>query len=199
MRRDSGITLIELVVAMALFALVAVMSLQALTGMLRARDRLAGLSQDSAQLSLALTLLRRDMAAAVPVLFHTPAGLPVAALEMADPGPRLGLSLAGQAGPETPDFTGFHRVEWRYDSRARTLTRQAWPVLHPARESQRGPAVAMLEGVTGFGLRFHDGETGWQDWSALPPGALSDRLPDALEVTLSTERHGRLVLVEAFR
>ena len=37
---DAGLTLIELIVAMALFALVAAMGLQVLNGMLRARDRL---------------------------------------------------------------------------------------------------------------------------------------------------------------
>ena len=52
-RRDQGITLIELIVAMALFALVAVMGLQALNGMLRSRDRLSDMADETAGLSTA--------------------------------------------------------------------------------------------------------------------------------------------------
>ena len=39
---DKGLTLLELVVVLSLFALVAVMGLQALSGTMRAQDRLIG-------------------------------------------------------------------------------------------------------------------------------------------------------------
>jgi len=199
MRRDSGITLIELVVAMALFALVAAMSLQAITGMLRARDHLLVLSGDTARLSLALTLLRQDLSAAVPILFYTPGGRPASALDITPPGPRLSLSVAGQAGAATPDFTGFHRVEWQFDPANARLMRRVWPALQPAARSQVAPAVEMLTGVRGFELRLYRGEAGWQSWRDLPPGQIDGRLPDAIEVTLATDRFGALTLIETFR
>ena len=57
--RDRGLTLIELVVAMAVFALVAVMGLQSLSGSLRMRDGLTARAEDSAALAQAIAVLRR--------------------------------------------------------------------------------------------------------------------------------------------
>lgn len=197
--QDRGITLIELIVAMALFALVAVMGLQALNGMLRSQGRLVGQSQTNAALSLTLALLRQDLAAALPVLFYTPSGVPVSALSVTRPGPQLALSLGGQAAPATPDFTGFHRVTWHFDQRGQRLMRQAWPALQPASGRQQGPMVEMLTGVSGFDVRLYEASIGWRDWEDLPPEQISSRLPDAIEVTLQIGQQGQITLIEAFR
>lgn len=192
-------TLIELVVAMALFALVAVMGTQALNGVLKSRDRLTGLSAQTAELDRTLTLMRRDLAAALPIPFHAPGGRPESVLAVAWPGPRLGISVGGRAGPATPDFTGFHRVEWIFDDSENRLLRRVWPVLQPASDRERGPAVPMLNGVSGFDVRTFDRDSGWRSWRDVPPDRISTRLPDAVEVTVSTDRFGKVRLFEAIR
>ena len=75
-RAGRGLSLIELVAAMAIFALVAVMGTQALVAMLRLRGDLAGRSDRSAGLARAAFLLRRDLAAAVLVVCLVPGGPP---------------------------------------------------------------------------------------------------------------------------
>lgn len=199
MRHQAGITLIELVVAMALFALVAVMGLQALNGMLRARDRLEALSAGTAELSAALSLMRHDLGAALPAVFHTPEGLPVSAVEVSAPGPRLALSLGGQATISGPDHAAFQRIEWSFDGAAGRLVRQVWPSLQPASRGQLSPPVPVLTGVTGLGVRLFAEGLGWTDWADLPADSLRTDLPDAIEVTLTTGRHGAIRLVEVYR
>ena len=67
--RDRGLSLIELVAAMAIFALVAVMGAQALGGMIRLRQGIAARSAEAAALDRTASLLRADLAAVVPMLF----------------------------------------------------------------------------------------------------------------------------------
>ncbi|MCA0873488.1 prepilin-type N-terminal cleavage/methylation domain-containing protein [Seohaeicola saemankumensis] len=192
---DAGLTLIELIVAMALFALVAAMGLQVLNGMLRARDRLVTRSDDTSALSLTLALLRQDLQAAVPMGFSAP-GVPPAPPLTTTPGPRLALSLAGQSGPGIPEHAGFHRVIWRYDRAARQLTRQIWPSLSPATASQLQPAIPVLTGVQGLEIRLFRPDQGWLDWRDLPVDVIRTDLPAAIEVTLDTAVFGRVRLVE---
>ena len=66
---DTGLSLIELVVAMALFAMVAIMGLQSLTGTMRISERLTQIDSDTAELGNAVALLRNDLTSVVPMLF----------------------------------------------------------------------------------------------------------------------------------
>lgn len=174
-RPDAGLTLIELVVAMAVFALVAVMGLGALSGSLRMRDRLVRADDAAAELGLTLDLMRSDLAALVPLLFYRPGGPIGSALAFGPGGRLLELSLGGQpalpsaAGTPAP---GFNRVEWRLSPDGR-LTRSAWPTLWPTLGSgpgsglgsgasgQRAPEVTVMTGVTAMRLRSHWPGAGW--------------------------------------
>lgn len=215
--RDGGLTLIELVVAMAIFALVAVMGLQALTGAMRMRDRLIQIDTDTAELGLALSLLRADLGAVVPLLFHAPGAPPRSALDLDATGRVLGLSLAGQPALPPVPGPGLQRAEWRLE--AGQLSRRVWPALYPAAAGDVAPGVVMLRGVRGWGLRSHWAKIGWVggvasgelDSAPEPSGGDSDAglasvpesyssvLPEAVELTLDTERFGRIVLLESLK
>jgi general secretion pathway protein J len=216
---DSGLTLIELVVAMAIFALVAVMGLQALTGAMRMRDRLTEIDTETAELGLVLSLLRADLSAAVPLLFYPPKGPPVSALLLSDGGRTMGLSLAGQPDLNPAPGPGLQRAEWQYDAALGTLSRRAWPALYPAASVQPSPQVVLLRGLRGWSLRSHWPELGWVAGLSSgvlqsgPPGAGADSdagtqampdsysstLPEAIELTLETESFGRIVLLESLK
>lgn len=199
MRRDAGLSLIELVVAMALFALVAVMGLQVLNGTLRFQSRYVALSDQTAELSLALTLLRRDLAHAVPMPFVRPEGGPLSSIEMTLPGPVLALSLAGQPSLGETGDDGTRRVEWRHDPRLQTLSRRSWPTLMPQSASQVASEEVILSGVRRLDMRVFQDGLGWQNWSELPTNQLSLALPDAIEVTLDLTGIGLVPLVEVYR
>ncbi|WP_270725272.1 type II secretion system protein GspJ [Shimia sp. Alg240-R146] len=213
--RDHGLSLLELVVAMALFALVAVMGLQLLTGTLRMRDRLETTATETAELSRALALLRADLSAAVPLLFQPPdAGAPRSALVSTPDG--FHLSTTGQPDLPPIEALGFHRIEWRVTPDG-TLARRLWPVLSPASATAQSPEIPVLTDVTDLSLRSFWTGQGWVSGTADPApivaatpaqdtdrgpiatNSYTDQLPVAVEVTLQTRAHGTLVVLEVLQ
>lgn len=218
MTRDRGLTLIELVVAMALFALIAVMGVQALSGSLRMRDRLAEIDTETAQLGTALALLRHDLGAVVPLRFFAPGAPPAPAVALDPAGRVLGLSLAGQPALVPRPGPGLARVDWRFDPGTGTLARRHRDALYPAAPGRPAPEVTVLTGVDGWRLRSFWPGQGWRDGVPAPAGpgpedrtvdaddgrrAIVNRyagaLPAALELTLELRGRGRIVLVESLK
>ncbi|MEQ9260339.1 MAG: type II secretion system protein GspJ [Roseovarius sp.] len=154
-----GFTLLELVVSLALFALVSVMSLQVLTGALHQSRVMERADAQAGEVLRALALLRNDLDHAVPLPFQTPIGdvepayLPqTGSLSVSLGGlPRLPRAPGESAAEARPD-AGFQRVIWRHDAAAGTLTRQVWPVLNPRDPAQLGPEEVVLTGVRGLVL-----------------------------------------------
>lgn len=109
-RRDRGLTLIELLAAMAILALVSLMAVQTLSGALFQRDILNRTDVQAGDLSLALALLRRDLEAAAPVSLGLDDDLPLPAIA-ADNG---GISLIRTGLGPAPG--AFGRVDWRLDA-----------------------------------------------------------------------------------
>ena len=210
MSRDRGLTMIELVAAMAVFALVAIMGLQALTGSLRMRDALSARADGSLALEQALALLRQDMGAALPMLFFPPGGAPPQSALRADPD-GFALSRGGLPGAT------LGRVDWQVQDG--TLTRRVWPTLTPANPGQRSPAAAVLAGVTGLQWRSHWPGAGWvaglrpptgtirtldasstdSDSTSAAPETYSDALPEGIALTLVTRDFGQITLVESLK
>lgn len=217
MTGNRGMTLIELVVAMAVFALLAIMGVQALTGTLRLRDRLTGIESGTAELSLASTLLRHDLTAMIPMLFFPPGARPRSSLDLSADGQMLGLSVGGQLDLPPVLGLGLHRVEWRWDPAQQILSRRTWPVLSPVNASAALPAVPVLTGVTGFGVRSYWFDQGWvsgtdsavlqsaeavgldSDRGLVVTESYSDSLPLAVEVTIQTTEFGQITLVESLK
>ena len=211
-RGPRGLSLIELVVALALFALVATMGIQALNGTLRMRDR--GVAADTAHAALGqgLALLRRDLDGLQPLLFFPPGGdgRPASAV-ISDGADRFALSTDGVI-PHQPVRAFWHR---RGDGQ---LVRQAWPVLTPGPGLTPDDPVVVLDGVRAITLRSYWPGEGWRDGLNAPGSALlaadtgpqgndgdqggaaaesySSLLPQLVEITLVTRDHGTLRLVE---
>lgn len=216
--KDSGLSLIELVVAMALFAVVAVMGLQSLTGTMRVSERLTQIDAETAELGNTIALLRNDLNAIVPMLFYPPQSAPDRAVHLSENGTTLGLSIAGQKAL-TATHTDKHRAQWSVDDSQSTLTRQFWPALNPADQSQLSLKMLVLNGVTGLSVRTYWPSVGWtvgatpplttqisatpdtpdQDVIGAPPPVYFSILPIAVEVTLQTTKHGDLRLVQTLQ
>lgn len=210
--RDTGLSLIELVVAMALFALVSVMGMQTLSGTIRTRDALTTRDTRDQALAITLALLRSDLERAAPLLFFPPDGPPQSALYRDATEARIGLSIAAPTGAKLP----FQRAEWHLDQGAGTLSRSFWPVPTPANTSQRRPDRVFLTGVQALRLRSYWTGEGWVDGTgadlsvkAPPPDAAdtdgafarvgnsyTDSLPKAIELTLLLEGMGEIRIVE---
>lgn len=158
-RGPRGFTLLELVVSLALFSLVSIMSLQVLTGALHQSRVMERADLQASEVLRALALLRHDLEHGVSRPFQTPIGDVEPAYH---PRPEsLALSLGGlprlprapgESATEVRPDAGFQRVVWRHDAAAGTLTRQVWPVLNPRDPGQIGPEEVVLTGVRGLAL-----------------------------------------------
>lgn len=200
-RRDAGITLLELVIVMALFALVAVMGLQALSGAMRADERLRKVDGATARMTRALTLLRNDLKSADSRVFWPPgADEPARAfIDLTAKDGVLEFTIAGQ--PVLPDVqsAGFSRVIWRHDRENNRLTRQVWPVLRPAEDRALAPEVEMLQGIVGLSVRSYVGkDDGWIGEFGTDKQPFEAPLPEAVELNLVSELYGPLRIVVRF-
>lgn len=168
-RRDAGVTLLELVVALALFAMVALIGMQALRLSLRYQEDLARVSQEQSELAFALGLLRHDLEAALQLAPERRAGKD-----------SLPLLIAGVPALDDPAQTRLEEVIWQYDSAAGHLLRRV-----PDEPDQR-----LLGNISAFdvALLTKDG------WERLQPGI---ETPRAYEVRLTTAQGPlRLVVVK---
>lgn len=208
-----GLSLIELVVAMAIFGLIAVLGAQALAGLLRQRDTLSERAALALSVHRAVAQVRADLGAAVPMLFHPPdADLPRSAI--APLGTGFALSTGGQPLIGDDGRAALHRVEWRLEDGK--LTRSTWPTLIPATPSARHPPMPVADGVTALQVRTYWPGIGWTDGAtpprdilaALPdadaagpatPEVYSDALPAAVEIVLRFDGVGDVDILQALR
>jgi general secretion pathway protein J len=195
-----GLTLVELVAALAIFSLVAIMGLQTLSGMMRARDGTTAAATEAAALARGLVLLRADLKAAADLPFWPPEAVepepPL--LDLSAEEGRFALSTEARAVLPGTQAAGTERVIWRHDRRGERLLRTAWPVLRPASEAARAAETVIFEGVAGLRLRAYAGpEEGWiGGWGQAPEAAQAD-LPRAVEIILQSERYGALRVLVA--
>ncbi|SLN47734.1 Type II secretion system protein J precursor [Roseovarius litorisediminis] len=198
---DKGLTLLELVVVLSLFALVAVMGLQALSGTMRAQDRLIEVDDRTAELARALTIMRSDLRAAAAREFMPP-GADEAEPAFMDLSANEGVvtfSITGQQVLPGVQAAGQSRVIWRYDRDEGYLTRQVWPVLRPAAVRALSPEVVMLEGIIDLDVRSYTGESeGWVRDYGLDQDIEVPPLPQAVDIRLESRLYGALRVVVSF-
>jgi general secretion pathway protein J len=197
---DNGLTLIELIVVMAVFALVATMSIQALSGTLRTRDRLSKVEAETASISRAMALLRADLQAAVPMDFSTPNGRIMSAFDLAVGGQELAFSLSGRHALPGEQTAGLGRVIWRFDRGQGLLIRQSWSTLMPADQTSLGPEVVIADQIAGFVVRTLDGQGNWVTGPdpALGSGT-SSGLPRAVDVVIDSRVFGAISTLVGYR
>ncbi len=195
MRRASrGFSMFELVVVLAIFALVALTGTQVIRATVQADHRLSQISDTSRELAVALALLRRDLGAAIGIGFVAPAGGAEPPLRIGADGFSLSVGGLGTG----PDQDGLGRVVWRLDRASGTLTRRVWPTLAPAASQAASAEVTLLGGVRSIAVEAFQLPGGWQ------PGFVADprqpvSLPRALRVRIDHARHERLETVVSLR
>ena len=195
-RTDTGLSLLELTAALAIFALVAVMGLQALGMSMRLQRGLEARDAQTWELGRALALLRHDLDAAAPLGFAEPDGGIIPALRFAPRQRSFALSLSGQSVLPGTQETGFGRAEWRLDAFTGILYRRYWPTLSPFSDKSAGPEVKVLSDVQDLTIRALTDE-GWQDSYGTGDAAPGSALPRAVEVLIVTAGHGDLRIVSA--
>ena len=190
---EAGFTLVELLVALAIFALMSVAGVTLLRSgtdtQLAVKARLEGLSRTNRLYNS----LEGDLAQAVARPVRDAAGQPVPAFIQTDaavPGSLFGFVRAGWSNFDESPRAGLQRVAYILDDSS--LKRVSWPMLDGAAPSD---AATLADNVSAATVRFRDDKGEWRDdWTATD----ADALPRAVELRLTLEgkpEHRMLFLV----
>ncbi len=179
---EAGFTLVELMVALAIFALISVAGVTLLRSgsdtQIAVKNRLEGLSRTN-RLANAL---ESDLAQAIARPVRDAAGQPVPAFIQNDsdmPGALFGFVRAGWSNFDDAPRAGLQRVAYILDNKS--LRRAAWPMLDGAQPTE--PAV-LTENVSAAQVRFRDDTGEWRrDWTAQDASAM----PRAVELRLTVQ------------
>ena len=189
-KNHGGFTLLELLVALAIFALMAVAIYSSLGTLLRSSARLDEEGGRLKELQAALRLLERDLdqVADRPVRSTYDEELP----PLSWPGleNRLEFTANGRANPRREPRCSLQRLA--YQVKDGQLWRLSWAVLDQAPDSAPF-ARPLLSGVKRFEVSFLTGDR--QTVPSWPPEELAvaaPPLPKAIRVVLEVEGWGRL-------
>lgn len=190
MRRARGFTLLELLVAIGLFSVLAALVWGSLDGLARTSTQLQQATTRLAAVQRALDLLVRDLRQAAPRPVRDGNGRTLPAL--AGEGTRLELTRAGHGNALGQPRSTLERAGWR--QREGRLERLHWPVLDRAAATQ--PRVdALLDGVLSLELRYRDANGREHDrWPPARSGE-GQLLPRAVQLRLRLDDTGELMRV----
>jgi len=186
MRPQRGLTLIELLVALAMFALLALAGHRLLTVVLDARSHGQAHADEMRQLARALSALESDLEQAIVRPVRTAEGSLEPALFSDADGLGLQFTRSGWDNPLQQPRAHLQRVRWWFDGQG--LQRGVWMVLDRGREDVLYPQ-RLLPQVSQVQWRYLDGRGNWLPaWPAGSPAAL----PRAVELQFVHPRHGLL-------
>lgn len=155
MRTARGFTLLELVVALAVFAVLATLAYGSLARLLSAREQLASRAEALGRLQLAYSLLERDCQALVARPVRDELGDPEPPLRRAPDG-SLEITHGAWSNPLDQPRPQLQRVRWQV--RNGVLYRDAWPVLDRVPGS-RPASQRVLDDVQRFAVGIEPGRT----------------------------------------
>jgi len=182
-----GFTLIEVLVAVAIFAAMAVLAWGGLDAIVRAREKLGAAQEDFSRTQRAVATLERDLRAAAARPVRGNYGEPLPALRGDDA--HLEFTHLGFAHPRSEQRSSLERVTYELDGKK--LQRGRFAVLDRAADS--APAISSLrEGVKSFRLRYLDSRGRWLEaWPARDETRI-DALPRAVEFRLDIQGLGEV-------
>lgn len=195
---ERGFTLLELLVAMGIFAVIGAMALGGLNAVVGQETQARAQAERVATLQRALRLMTNDLGGTMPRYVRDELGTPCKELPLAADG-RIGyliqVTRSGWPNPANLPHRGtLQRVQYRLDDGK--LLREYWPVLDRVL-GQEPRSEELLSGVKDVKLLFFDGEDGTGEWQQQwPPlrnaNTISGDRPRAIRVTLELDDWGTI-------
>ncbi len=173
---QQGFTLIEMMVALLIFGLLAAAGASLLSFAVRAQGVSGKKLDDIAAIERLDAALTADLAQALPRPTRDQGGTPRPAFESGDGFPLFRLVRGGWENVDNSPRAGLQKVEYRLANGV--IQRVAWPMLDGA---EALPPVEMMKGVASVKLRYRRAGA-WSDaWT--PKSARA--MPDAVELTIA--------------
>lgn len=180
-----GFTLLELLVALSIFALISVSLYGSLSSMLTTKAQLEADSEKLRELQTTVRIIGRDIEQAVDRPIRTVYESRDAMMWSEIPGV-FELTTSGRRNPLLRKRSSLQRVSYRLEDGM--LIKDSWPVLDRGVEVEPFSQV-LLRGVEGFELSFEEGSgPTHRQW---PPQG-KDGLPKTVQIHLDLKRWGRI-------
>lgn len=175
----NGFTLVEVMVALFVFAILSAAGVMLLSGSVRAQGAVQGKLDGLAEVQRAASLMTADLAQAVPRISRTASGTLAPAFFAAggtQADPAVQFVRTGRDNPDALPRGAVQKLEYGLVDGA--LVRRGYPQVDGATPD---PPSVLVAGVTAATYRFRGADGGWTDaWRPTDPRAM----PRALEMTL---------------
>ena len=179
--QNRGFTLVEILVAVAIFSILAAMGYEGLSNILSLQSKLKQTQMAQQDLQRALLIMSRDFYQIVPRPVRNNSGEQVSALDYDSNSSIIEFTKSGNVHPINPKQSQLQRIGYALEGD--TLYRQHWSSLDRP-QSATVNRYAIMKGVNDLSFRFMSQTKEWSNfWE---PRTLID-LPLAIEVTVSLE------------
>ena len=194
--RQRGFTLMEVLIAVSITAVIGVGVWQVMSSVVTSRDRVDAVSEEFEGLQKTFLLLERDLRQVVSRPVRNIYGDYEPAMTSQGEEFELIVTHQGWRNPLGKQRSELQRSAWEYTGDE--VRRRYWIMLDQPQEEESQDQL-LLSDVTEFSVRFLDENRDWQESWPPPnqgtptgPGAPVIPLPLAVEVTLEHDRFGEL-------
>jgi len=187
----AGFTLLELLIALAIFSILSSLAFGSLRSALFNREQSVQRTEQLARLQMAFLFISRDLEQIVNRPIRNTYGDSQPALFTPQQTYRLEFTRSGWNNPARTRRSTLQRVAYAIEDGE--LIRHSWQMLDRTDE-QPTLSQSLLDGVKEFELRFLDEDGEWsKEWPPLNVESNQPRpLPVAIEVTLELQEWGRI-------
>lgn len=209
MHRQNGFTLLEILVAVFITAMLSLGVWQVMDMLMASREGVERVSGQFKEVQRTMSLLERDLIQAVKRPVKDGFGEPLPAMTSRDQNISLALTRQGWRNPLGKRRSRLQRVAWEHNEIEGHVIRRFWSVLDRAQNSESREQQLMSH-VTAMEVRFLNADDSWvENWPENQQGGQGQRqsqprqgqggpaaalgtMPRAVEVTFEHERFGTL-------